>query len=107
MFSSSEMHFRNYFYKIYIICIFQGTLFSIHFDEIYFFLSICRPVDTPQSYSKGPQQTQTGSRSAASPLSPPRQGATTNYPPFSGVPAREAPIRYVQQSPYGVQVNFI
>lgn len=72
-----------------------------------FFRCICRPVDTPQSYSKGPQPTQVGSRSAASPLSPPRPGATTNYPPFSGMPAREAPInRYVQQSPYGaVQVS--
>lgn len=60
---------------------------------------IFRPVDTPQSYNKGPQPTQAATRSAASPLSPPRQGATV-YPPFSGVPAREAPIRYVQ-SPYG------
>lgn len=58
-------------------------------------------MDTPQSYTKGGQQTsQTVSRSAASPLSPPRQGAATTYPPFSGVHAREAPIRYVQQSPY-------
>lgn len=70
--------------------------------HIFPLFSFCRPVDTPQSYSKGPQPTQVASRSAASPLSPPRQGATTNYPPFSGMPAREAPInRYVQQSPYG------
>lgn len=44
---------------------------------------ICRPVDTPQSYSKGPQPSP-----AASPQS-------------YRVPAREAPIRYVQQNPYG------
>lgn len=73
----------------------------------FFPVFFCRPVDTPQSYSKGPQPTQVGARSAASPLSPPRQGATTNYPPFSGMPAREAPInRYIQQSPYGaIQVT--
>lgn len=58
-------------------------------------------MDTPQSYSKGgPQSSQTVSRSAASPLSPQRQGTATTYPPFSGVHAREAPIRYVQQSSY-------
>lgn len=54
-----------------------------------------RPVDTPQSYNKSaPLPTQT--RSAASPLSPPRpgQGAANTFPPFSaGVTAREAPLR--------------
>lgn len=60
-----------------------------------------RPVDTPQSYTKGgSQSSQTVSRSAASPLSPQRQGSATTYPPYSGVHAREAPIRYVQQNSY-------
>lgn len=70
---------------------------------------IHRPVDTPQSYSKGgigpPQQQQPTSRSAASPLSPPRPGpgAANTYPRFADVTAvREAPHRYVQQSAYGI-----
>ena len=65
-------------------------------------------MDTPQSYSKGGSQPSQTSRSAASPLSPPRAGpgAATTYPPFSGVTAREAPLRYVQQIPYGGAVSF-
>lgn len=55
-----------------------------------------RPVETPQSYNKSGTQPSQTSRSAASPLSPPRPGgAATTYPQFSsGVPAREAPVRY-------------
>ncbi|XP_055538502.1 nuclear receptor corepressor 1 isoform X2 [Wyeomyia smithii] len=65
---------------------------------------IHRSVDTVQVYSKGgPPQSQTASRSAASPLSPPRPGpgaSAANYPPFAGAPAREAPLRYVQNNSY-------
>lgn len=42
------------------------------------FLIICRPVDTPQSYSKGPQ--------------PPQAASPQTY---------RVPVRYVQQNPYG------
>lgn len=71
-----------------------------------FFFHFNRPVDTPQSYNKGGNQPSQTSRSAASPLSPPRPGgAATTYPPFSsGVPAREAPVRYVQQSAYSSNI---
>lgn len=89
---------------IFTIQLYTQSINCLFLSFLFFFR---RPVDTPQSYSKGPQPTQVGARSAASPLSPPRQGATTNYPPFSGMPAREAPInRYIQQSPYGaIQVT--
>lgn len=50
------------------------------FDSVWF---IYRPVDTPQSYNKGPQ--------------PPPAASPQSY----RVPAREASIRYVQQNPYG------
>jgi hypothetical protein len=64
-------------------------------------------VDSGQTYNKGGAQ-QSQSRSAASPLSPPRPGpgAAAAYPPFPGAPARGAPLRYGQQSPYGTSVSF-
>uniref|UniRef100_A0A182WAS3 SANT domain-containing protein n=1 Tax=Anopheles minimus TaxID=112268 RepID=A0A182WAS3_9DIPT len=66
---------------------------------------IHRTADTTQSYSKGgPSPSQSVPRSAASPLSPPRPGpgaaGAANYPSFGGAPAREAPLRYVQNSSY-------
>lgn len=68
---------------------------------------IHRPVDTPQPYTKGgigpPPSQQPTSRSAASPLSPPRPGGAVNhtaYPRFSDVTATS--LRYVPQTQYGV-----
>uniref|UniRef100_A0A182NNA1 SANT domain-containing protein n=1 Tax=Anopheles dirus TaxID=7168 RepID=A0A182NNA1_9DIPT len=65
---------------------------------------IHRTADTTQSYSKGgPSPAQTVPRSAASPLSPPRPGpgaAGASYPAFGGAPAREAPLRYVQNNSF-------
>uniref|UniRef100_A0A182MT82 N-CoR GPS2-interacting domain-containing protein n=1 Tax=Anopheles culicifacies TaxID=139723 RepID=A0A182MT82_9DIPT len=66
---------------------------------------IQRTADTTQSFSKGgPLPSQSVPRSAASPLSPPRPGpgaaGAANYPSFAGAPAREAPVRYVQNSSY-------
>ncbi|XP_055601175.1 uncharacterized protein LOC129750017 isoform X2 [Uranotaenia lowii] len=65
---------------------------------------IHRSVDASQSYSKGgPAPSQSAPRSAASPLSPPRPGpgaGAASYPPFAGAPAREAPLRYVQNNSY-------
>lgn len=65
-----------------------------------------RTAETAQSYSKGgqtPSQT-TVPRSAASPLSPPRPGpgaaGAVSFPSYAGVPAREAPMRYVQNTTY-------
>lgn len=62
-------------------------------------------MDTSQSYKGGPPQPQTQSRSAASPLSPPRSGpgAPTSYSPFAGA---GAPVRYIQQSSYGTGIPF-
>lgn len=64
-------------------------------------------MDTSQSYKGGPPQPQTQSRSAASPLSPPRTGpgAPTSYSPFAGA---GAPVRYIQQqqNSYGTGIPF-
>lgn len=56
----------------------------------------------------GQPQQQTQSRSAASPLSPPRPGSgiATQFTTYTGQQAREAPVRYVQQGPFGSTVPF-
>ena len=71
-----------------------------------FFHVFFRTADATQGYSKGggPSSSQTVPRSAASPLSPPRPGpgaaGAANYPSFGGAPARESPLRYVQNNSY-------
>lgn len=71
--------------------------------RVIFYKITFRAADS-QGYVKPPQQSVPRS-AVASPLSPQRPGPGT-YSSFTMAPAREAPMRYLQPSPYGAAVPY-